>query len=125
MSRNVINKTAIQCLEEWLDSYLNFEKLPKKGIFWLDTIKFLCQRFSNPQKSFNRGFTHYFLKERKPHSIASIHTPKSLGELLIDTKNILSSDLNYLIVNFYNNNGNNVKFSFDKNIFLENLYQKL
>lgn len=52
MSRNVINKTAIQCLEEWLDSYLNFEKLPKKGIFWLDTIKFLCQRFSNPQKSF-------------------------------------------------------------------------
>ena len=52
MSRSVINKTAIQCLEEWLDSYLNFEKLPKKGIFWLDTIKFLCQRFNNPQQSF-------------------------------------------------------------------------
>jgi putative protease len=31
-------------------------------------------------KSFNRGFTHYFLEERRPSSMASIHTPKSLGE---------------------------------------------
>ena len=37
------------------------------------------------EKSFNRGFTHYFLDERRPADgtpIASIDTPKSLGEPL-------------------------------------------
>ncbi len=37
------------------------------------------------EKSFNRGFTHYFLDERRPAdgaSIASIDTPKSHGERL-------------------------------------------
>jgi putative protease len=37
------------------------------------------------EKSFNRGFTHYFLNERRPqdgHSMASIDTPKSQGEYL-------------------------------------------
>lgn len=37
------------------------------------------------EKSFNRGFTHYFLDERRPndgHSMASIDTPKSQGEYL-------------------------------------------
>lgn len=34
----------------------------------------------NPYKSFNRGFTTYFLSERRPRSITSPDTPKSLGE---------------------------------------------
>lgn len=37
------------------------------------------------EKSFNRGFTHYFIDERRPKdgvSIASIDTPKSQGERL-------------------------------------------
>ena len=37
------------------------------------------------EKSFNRGFTHYFLDGRRPndgHSMASIDTPKSQGEYL-------------------------------------------
>lgn len=37
------------------------------------------------EKSFNRGFTHYFLDERRPKdgtAIASIDTPKSQGEYL-------------------------------------------
>ena len=37
------------------------------------------------EKSFNRGFTHYFLDDRRPHdgtSMASIDTPKSQGEPL-------------------------------------------
>ena len=37
------------------------------------------------EKSFNRGFTHYFLDQRRPQdgsSIASIDTPKSQGEYL-------------------------------------------
>ncbi len=40
-------------LESWLDNFLNFEKLPKKNIFWLDTMQFLCQKFKYPENSFN------------------------------------------------------------------------
>ena len=35
--------------KNWLDSFLNFEKLPTKGIFWLDTMEFLAKEFKNPQ----------------------------------------------------------------------------
>src|SRR5574344_631801 len=41
--------SPIAVLQEWLDSYLNFEKLPQKNIFWLDTMQFLCQRFNHPE----------------------------------------------------------------------------
>lgn len=34
----------------------------------------------NAEKSFNRGFTSYFLNDRKPADIASLLTPKSQGE---------------------------------------------
>ena len=37
--------------KNWLDSFLNFEKLPTKNIFWLDTIEWLCKQFDNPQNS--------------------------------------------------------------------------
>lgn len=40
---------AIETFLEWLDDYLNFEHNPKKDIFWLDTIDYLCKRFDNPQ----------------------------------------------------------------------------
>lgn len=42
------------CLDElqnWLDSYLNFEKTPKKNIFWLDTMECLCRKTGNPEAS--------------------------------------------------------------------------
>lgn len=39
----------IEYFTEWLDGYLNFERQPKKNIFWLDTIDYLCKRFNNPQ----------------------------------------------------------------------------
>lgn len=35
----------------WLDSYLNFEKQQKKGIFWLESMRFLCGRLGNPQNA--------------------------------------------------------------------------
>lgn len=38
-------------LQSWLDSYLNFEKLPQKNIFWLDTMKYLCSLFDDPQSA--------------------------------------------------------------------------
>lgn len=39
----------LQVLQDWLDSYLNFERTPKKNIFWLDTMEFLCRKFHSPQ----------------------------------------------------------------------------
>lgn len=39
---------------------------------------------SDPTKSFNRGFTDYFLSNRQPAHIASMNTPKSLGEKITD-----------------------------------------
>lgn len=35
--------------EIWLDTFLNFEKKQTKGIFWLDSMKFLCEKLNNPQ----------------------------------------------------------------------------
>ncbi|MBR4322672.1 folylpolyglutamate synthase/dihydrofolate synthase family protein [Treponema sp.] len=40
---------SIEKLENWIDSYLNFEKTPKKNIFWLDTMRFFCEKFGQPQ----------------------------------------------------------------------------
>ena len=41
--------TAIEVFQDWLNDYLNFEHNPKKDIFWLYTIDYLCKRFDNPQ----------------------------------------------------------------------------
>ena len=41
-------------------------------------------------KSFNRGFTDYFLEGRHPGSMASLQTPKSMGEL-IDNPSVLNN----------------------------------
>ncbi|MCQ2981131.1 MAG: bifunctional folylpolyglutamate synthase/dihydrofolate synthase [Treponemataceae bacterium] len=46
---NTTDIPALTWFEEWLDNYLNFERLPKKDIFWLDTVEFLCRLFNNPQ----------------------------------------------------------------------------
>lgn len=34
---------------KWLDNYLNFEKTQAKNIFWLESMKFLCEKLGNPQ----------------------------------------------------------------------------
>lgn len=38
--------------EQWLNQFLNFEKLPQKNIFWLDTMAFLSEKLNNPEKSY-------------------------------------------------------------------------
>lgn len=55
----------------------------------------------NPGKSFNRGFTQYFLRERKPPHIASLLTPKSMGELIIDITTLHNGDG----ISFFDRNG--------------------
>ena len=51
-------------------------------------LKFIPQA----DKSFNRGFTNYFLETRKPLKIASLITPKSQGELIEDIQKINNGD---------------------------------
>ncbi|MDE6696301.1 MAG: U32 family peptidase [Muribaculaceae bacterium] len=43
-------------------------------------------------KSFNRGFTHYFIDSRRPKSIISPDTPKSLGEVVGDISKLNNGD---------------------------------
>ncbi len=43
-------------------------------------------------KSFNRGFTHYFIDTRRPHGIISADTPKSLGEIIRDVTKLNNGD---------------------------------
>ena len=53
------------------------------------------------RKSFNRGFTDYFLSERKPLQIASMLTPKSQGEPIRDLSQINNGDG----ISFFDNSG--------------------
>lgn len=53
-------------------------------------------------KSFNRGFTTYFLENRRQQSIASIETPKSRGELINDLNALNNGDG----ISFYDKEGN-------------------
>lgn len=46
----------------------------------------------NPCKSFNRGFTTYFLESRRPSGISQPATPKSMGEIINDISTLNNGD---------------------------------
>lgn len=52
-------------------------------------------------KSFNRGFTHYFFDERRPASISQPLTPKSMGEEITDVRMLNNGDG----ISFFNTHG--------------------
>ncbi|MDE5871008.1 MAG: DUF3656 domain-containing protein, partial [Muribaculaceae bacterium] len=52
-------------------------------------------------KSFNRGFTHYFIDQRRPKGIISPDTPKSLGEVIDDVSKLRNGDG----ISFFDKNG--------------------
>lgn len=52
-------------------------------------------------KSFNRGFTDYFLGSRRPSRMASLLTPKSMGELIKDVSQLHNGDG----ISFFNSRG--------------------
>ncbi len=56
----------------------------------------------NPLKSFNRGFTEYFLSPGRCSNMASINTPKSLGEPLQDIGKLHNGDG----ISYFNKDGN-------------------
>ncbi len=53
-----------------------------------------CEISFTPQldKSFNRGFTHYFLDSRRPTGISQPATPKSMGEIINDVSELNNGD---------------------------------
>lgn len=52
-------------------------------------------------KSFNRGFTHYFLEDRRPDNISQPGTPKSMGEVIRDIHDLNNGDG----ISFFNKKG--------------------
>lgn len=46
----------------------------------------------DPNKSFNRGFTSYFLEGRRQKQITSFYTPKSMGEVIDDVRELKNGD---------------------------------
>lgn len=73
----------------------------------------------DPYKTFNRGYTEYFLHGRK-ESVASIHTQKSLGEPIGRVKKVFSD---YFILDRENplHNGDGICF-FDKSQILGGMF---
>ncbi len=52
-------------------------------------------------KSFNRGFTHYFLDNRRPKDISQPGSPKSMGEVIRDLEDLNNGDG----ISFFNKQG--------------------
>ncbi|MDE7437087.1 MAG: U32 family peptidase [Muribaculaceae bacterium] len=46
----------------------------------------------DPNKSFNRGFTSYFLEGRRQKPMTSFYTPKSFGEVIEDIRELKNGD---------------------------------
>ena len=70
----------------------------KRSSYGKVTLKFQPKA----DKSFNRGFTNYFLTERKPPEITSLLTPKSQGEIITKISELNNGDG----ISFYDKNGN-------------------
>lgn len=60
----------------------------ERSSFGISEIDFTPQL----DKSFNRGFTHYFLDSRRPSEISSPLTPKSMGEIITDPAQLHNGD---------------------------------
>jgi dihydrofolate synthase/folylpolyglutamate synthase len=48
----MIDKRQTELFCEWLENYLDYEKIKKKGDFSLETMKFLVERFKHPERAF-------------------------------------------------------------------------
>lgn len=63
-------------------------QLYRRSSYGVSRIEFTPQ----PEKSFNRGFTHYFLDGRRPKEIWQPTTPKSMGEEIADISRLHNGD---------------------------------
>lgn len=82
-------KNTVATYRKALDNFIadNAEHY-KRSSFGQSTISFTPQL----SKSFNRGFSHYFVESRRPKGIISPLTPKSLGEPIDDVSLLHNGD---------------------------------
>ena len=50
--REPMDDDSLDFFMDWLDRYLNFERNPKKGIFWLETMDFFTGRLGHPEHEY-------------------------------------------------------------------------
>lgn len=74
-----------QALDAFIASHADAFRRSSAGV---STISFTPE----PAKSFNRGFTRYFIDRRRPRGIISPDTPKSLGEEIKDVRSLHNGD---------------------------------
>jgi len=48
----MVEKRQTELFCDWLENYLDYERIKKKGEFSLETMRFLVERFKHPEKSF-------------------------------------------------------------------------
>lgn len=91
-------KNTVAAYRKRLDSIISSHPdLYRRSSFGESEVSF------NPrlEKSFNRGFTHYFINDRRPKGIISPDTPKSMGEIIKDTRLLHNGDG----ISFFDRNG--------------------
>lgn len=82
-------KNTVAAYRNKIDSFI-FEHLGefKRSSFGNSDVSFTPKL----EKSFNRGFSHYFIESRRPKGIISPDTPKSLGEVIDDVSKLNNGD---------------------------------
>ncbi|MDE6379752.1 MAG: U32 family peptidase, partial [Muribaculaceae bacterium] len=82
-------KNTVASYRKAIDAFINDHKEGfERSSFGQSEVTFT----PNLSKSFNRGFTHYFIERRRPQGIISPDTPKSLGEEIEDLKKLNNGD---------------------------------
>lgn len=82
-------KNIVAYFRQRLDAIIrNSDGKYKRSSYGQSTTKFVPQA----DKSFNRGFTHYFLDNRRQLGISSTLTPKSMGEIITDPSELHNGD---------------------------------
>lgn len=91
-------KNTVSAYRQALDSFIseNPDKYKRSSV-GKSEISFI----PSLTKSFNRGFTHYFIDRRRPTGIISPDTPKSLGEVIKDVNQLNNGDG----ISFFDSNG--------------------
>lgn len=91
-------KNTVVAYRKALDSFIseNSDKYCRSS-FGVSDISFSPKL----SKSFNRGFSHYFIDNRRPKGIISPDTPKSMGETISDVKLLNNGDG----ISFFDANG--------------------
>ncbi len=92
-------KNTVAAYRKAIDAFItNHQESFCRSSFGTSSISFTPEL----SKSFNRGFTHYFIDERRPKTITSPDTPKSLGEIIYDISNLNNGDG----ISFFDSKGN-------------------